>query len=79
MAWWQIGDKPLTELMKTQLTDAYMRHQATMRFRACSSNDISVVDPLTSFIKESDHLTTQTDEERFSVSIQRNYFQKHIW
>ena len=26
MAWHQIGDKPLSELMLTQFTDAYMRH-----------------------------------------------------
>ena len=26
MAWWRRGDKPLSELMMTQLTDAYMRH-----------------------------------------------------
>ena len=55
--------------MKTQLTDAYMRHQATMRFRACNSNGISMGDHPTSFIKEWGNLTTQTDEERFSVAI----------
>ena len=26
MGWCRIGDKPLPELMMTQLTDAYMRH-----------------------------------------------------
>ena len=27
MAWYRIGDKPLSELMVTRFTDAYMRHQ----------------------------------------------------
>ena len=31
MAWRQIGDKPLSELMLTRFTDAYMRHWAEMR------------------------------------------------
>ena len=26
MAWWRIGDKPLSEPMLTRFTDAYMRH-----------------------------------------------------
>ena len=31
MAWCRIGDKPLSETMLTQFTDAYMRHYGEMR------------------------------------------------
>ena len=30
MAWRRTGDKPLPEPMKTQFTDAYMRHEGEM-------------------------------------------------
>ena len=30
MAWRRTGDKPLSELMLTQFTDAYMRHSGEM-------------------------------------------------
>ena len=30
MAWRRSGDKPLSELMLTQFTDAYMRHKGEM-------------------------------------------------
>ena len=30
MAWRRIGDKPLSESMQTQFTDAYMRHYGEM-------------------------------------------------
>ena len=30
MAWHRTGDRPLPELMMTQFTDAYVRHQASM-------------------------------------------------
>ena len=32
MAWQWIGDKSLPEPMVTQLTDAYMRHQASLSY-----------------------------------------------
>ena len=31
MAWRRTGDKPLSEPMKTQFNDVYMRHSASMR------------------------------------------------
>ena len=33
MAWRRTGDKPLSEAMMTQFTDAYMRHQGEMSFK----------------------------------------------